>query len=347
MSPGSWWATVMVPWALESTAVALLLLAVLRLGRSWSPAYRVALSTLGLLKMVVPPALLPTGLWSLGVADGSGRVQPLGTPMAEGLIAKGWLDALAWTHLAGCLVALGFLLWRVGEIARLRGSGSAAGPRVRNAARRVAVRFGTVMPEIRESSGVSAPMVFGIWRPAVLLPPDLASRLSDAQLEALLAHELSHVRGGDLWLGWLRGLARCLWWFNPLGRLLGGHQIDACEERCDDRVMAGRFATAEGYARGLLVAAEREVRWRPSAPIVATSSWGLESRLRRLASARRRHDRRGWIAIMLLAVVAMPSAFLGRAASDWTTEVRFFHNTPLGEPMSSHAGHDHRHRHRH
>ena len=45
--------------------------------------------------------------------------------------------------------------------------------------------------------GAMEPGVFGIFRPILLWPEGLSSRLNDQQLEAIFAHELSHVRRHD------------------------------------------------------------------------------------------------------------------------------------------------------
>src|SRR4029453_17840144 len=60
------------------------------------------------------------------------------------------------------------------------------------------------------------PAVVGLWRPLVILPWDLVREKSLAELEPLLAHELLHIRRGDLWIGLLQTLAQIVWWFHPL-----------------------------------------------------------------------------------------------------------------------------------
>ena len=48
------------------------------------------------------------------------------------------------------------------------------------------------------SSAVDTPAVFGVWRPTVLLPLDLVRSMPLEALRPILAHELIHVRRGDL-----------------------------------------------------------------------------------------------------------------------------------------------------
>jgi beta-lactamase regulating signal transducer with metallopeptidase domain len=62
------------------------------------------------------------------------------------------------------------------------------------------------------------PAVFGLFRPTIVLPEVIAADRTTSELEPILAHELIHVRRGDLWVGCLQTLTGGLWWFHPLPR---------------------------------------------------------------------------------------------------------------------------------
>ncbi len=71
-------------------------------------------------------------------------------------------------------------------------------------------------PALRRSDVIVSPQVTGLWRPVVLLP---AEHTLDAHECAMaLAHELAHLRRGDLWLGWIPALAQRAFFFHPLAR---------------------------------------------------------------------------------------------------------------------------------
>ncbi len=60
------------------------------------------------------------------------------------------------------------------------------------------------------------PAVVGLFFPSILLPQFIVDRLNDVQLRALIAHEMIHIRRGDLIWALLQMIANCLWWFHPV-----------------------------------------------------------------------------------------------------------------------------------
>jgi len=68
-------------------------------------------------------------------------------------------------------------------------------------------------------SHVGTPALMGLLRPVILLP-EYAANMSDARLEYVILHELSHLRRGDGLVNALLLALRALYWFNPLVWLL-------------------------------------------------------------------------------------------------------------------------------
>jgi bla regulator protein BlaR1 len=95
------------------------------------------------------------------------------------------------------------------------------------------------------------PGVFGIFRPVLLLPKGIAGRLTQVQLEAIIAHELCHVRRRDNLTAMIHMLVEATYWFYPLVWWLGARLIDERECACDEEVLqTGRQAQA--YAESIL-----------------------------------------------------------------------------------------------
>src|SRR5262249_10986536 len=67
--------------------------------------------------------------------------------------------------------------------------------------------------ELRIVASGLAPGALGVWRPKVLLPDRLATELSEAELEAVLAHEIAHVRRHDNLLAVLAHAVVTAFWF--------------------------------------------------------------------------------------------------------------------------------------
>ncbi len=101
----------------------------------------------------------------------------------------------------------------------------------------------------REAVG---PAVIGLFRPTIILPRALVERKSAEELTPLLAHELVHVRRGDLWMGLLQTVAVGVWWFHPLVRLASRRLSREAERCCDEEVLAELGCEPAGYARSLL-----------------------------------------------------------------------------------------------
>ncbi|KQM11238.1 hypothetical protein AOA80_09590, partial [Methanomassiliicoccales archaeon RumEn M1] len=68
-------------------------------------------------------------------------------------------------------------------------------------------------PRLLVCQGLKAPMLAGLLRPAILLPP---GALSGEELGFSLLHELTHYRRRDVWLKTLVLWVNALHWFNPL-----------------------------------------------------------------------------------------------------------------------------------
>ena len=88
-------------------------------------------------------------------------------------------------------------------------------------------------PRLLQTGAVAAPCVAGLFRPVILLPLGLAGTLSPEELRLALAHEMAHVRRGDLALALVPALARALFFFHPIVWLACAEWGMAREEACD------------------------------------------------------------------------------------------------------------------
>jgi bla regulator protein blaR1 len=81
------------------------------------------------------------------------------------------------------------------------------------------------------------PGILGIVRPVLVWPAGISERLEDAHLEAVLAHELWHVRRRDNLAAALHMAVEAIFWFHPLVWWLGGRLIEERERACDEAVL--------------------------------------------------------------------------------------------------------------
>jgi uncharacterized protein (TIGR03435 family) len=81
------------------------------------------------------------------------------------------------------------------------------------------------------------PGIFGIARPVLLWPEGISERLADAHLEAIVAHELWHVRRRDNLAAAVHMVVEAIFWFYPLVWWLGSRLLDERERACDEEVL--------------------------------------------------------------------------------------------------------------
>ena len=147
------------------------------------------------------------------------------------------------------LLSLAASLFAVARIAR-RSPAIPEGP-VTELARRLQARVG-VRREVRLVRGGTGemPMSWGLFRPAILLPEG-AERWHAGRLEAVLLHELAHVRRRDCLTQMFAEVVRALHWMNPLAWLAVRRLRIEREHACDDAVVAAGARPSE-YAQELL-----------------------------------------------------------------------------------------------
>jgi hypothetical protein len=95
------------------------------------------------------------------------------------------------------------------------------------------------------------PGVFGIFRPILLLPDGITERLTPMQWQAILAHELCHVRRRDNLTAAIHMAIEAIFWFHPLVWWIGKRMVDERERACDEEVTLA-VGDPEAYAEGIL-----------------------------------------------------------------------------------------------
>jgi len=186
----------------------------------------------------------------------SARTAPFDRPtLAARTVRPGTIAAAVWI-----VVALGLLLSLVRSwlAARriVRHATPASGPEWSSALDDAATRIGlTDAPMLVCSPDISMPFVCGLLRPVVVLPPE-SDGWSAQRREAVLLHELAHVRRHDVLVHLSSRVISALYWFHPLV-WFAAHRLRAESERaCDDVALMGGAAPAD-YAEHVLDLASR------------------------------------------------------------------------------------------
>jgi len=152
------------------------------------------------------------------------------------------------------------------------------------------------------------PGVVGLFRAALLLPVGLESRLSKSQLEAVLAHELSHIRRRDNLTAAVHMLVEAVFWFHPMVWWVGRRLVDERERACDEMVV-GLGHDRATYAESILNVCEHYAATRLAcAPGISGSD--LKRRIieimRYPGMRRLRLDKKLLLTVTSLAALAVP-----------------------------------------
>jgi uncharacterized protein (TIGR03435 family) len=105
--------------------------------------------------------------------------------------------------------------------------------------------------DIRTSSGLLEPSIIGWFKPVLMLPSGIAEQLQPAELQAVITHELAHVKRRDNLVSALHMLVETIFWFHPLVWWIGARMLEERERACDETVLRSGAAPAD-YAEGIL-----------------------------------------------------------------------------------------------
>ncbi len=140
-------------------------------------------------------------------------------------------------------------------------------------------------------------------------------------LDPILAHELLHIRRGDLRTGTLQAIVQSLWWFHPAVWLSNRWLSREAERCCDEQVIAELGCTPGQYARSLLSVIECKHQLQPipvfpgMKPVEITAQ-----RMERIMSLKNGLKKRTplwcWLMIVAMAFIVLP----GAVAKPWSDE---------------------------
>lgn len=283
------WALIHALW--QCAAVAAAAWGGFRMLRDRGAQARYLLGCLALGLMLAAPVLTFAWLWEAplnslpGGADANPTLLIVGTmaPLGEtGL--RPWLPWViaAWT--AGvCVMTLrlaGGWLW----IQRLRWVHTdLAGPQWQTSLAELAQRLG-IRRSLRllQSGAVEVPMVLGWLRPVILVPVALFTAMEPRALEAILAHELAHIRRHDYFVNLLQSAVEVLLFFHPAVWWLSA-QVRAERENCCDDTAISLCGDPVFYARALAALEDLRPTLQPNPSLALAATGGtLMHRIRRI-----------------------------------------------------------------
>ena len=218
-----------------------------------------------------------------------------------------WL-VLVW--LAGALIlSLRFLGgWAAVQRLKLRRTGPAR-PDWQETIARLSSRLRLSRPvRLCESALVEVPTVIGWLRPVILVPVSIWTGLGAQQTEALLAHELAHIRRHDYLVNLLQVAVETLLFYHPAVWWVS-RRIRVEREHCCDDLAVAACGDVLGYARALTMLEQLRGRGSEQFAMAATGGGSLLKRIRRLVETPKAQSPRAssWLSglVVILAVLGI------------------------------------------
>lgn len=174
----------------------------------------------------------------VGAPEWPAVVQQIGQPFPESLLPAAVTAASLGPQHASILPELLLAIWACGFVVVLF-SWWQRWRSIRLAVRAAAplpLRLKTGLPVLSSPSALE-PGVFGIVRPVLLLPEGITDHLAPAHLDAVLAHELCHVRRRDNLAAAAHMVVEAIFWFHPLVWWIGTRLVEERERACDEEVL--------------------------------------------------------------------------------------------------------------
>jgi GWxTD domain-containing protein len=137
--------------------------------------------------------------------------------------------------------------------------------------------------KLLESLLVDTPVVLGHFRPVVLVPLGFLAGLPPDHVEAILLHELAHIRRSDYLLNICQRLIEGLLFYHPAVWWIS-HMVRAERENCCDDMVVDLQGDAHGYAVALTTLEQNrlEHEWPAHESSVAAAGGNLMKRIKRL-----------------------------------------------------------------
>lgn len=137
------------------------------------------------------------------------------------------------------------------------------------------------LPRVRLDAQAASPFLIGAWSPTLIMPTTLPAEIGETAREALLIHELAHIRRGDVLVRWLQNVARLIFFFWPPVWWLCRRLELYSEMACDQWAIKFSSVSPRLYAESLL-----EVAKGVRAHALSGQEVGFATRQTRLMGAR-------------------------------------------------------------
>lgn len=180
----------------------------------------------------------------------------------------------------------------------------------------------TQVVQIVQSGIVKVPMVVGHLKPLILIPVGLINGLSEKEVEAIICHELAHIKRRDYLVNILQSLMEIVFFFNPAVLWISKLIREERESCCDDMTISSTNDKVN-YISALISCQEFHIGNPQYAMAISGKNDHLVQRVKRMVSndsPSLNKIEKGILAVGLVAAVTLTAAFSGAAHPEKKTE---------------------------
>lgn len=185
------------------------------------------------------------------------------------------------------------------------------------------------------SKHIDTPMMIGFFKPIILLPIATMNHLSMQQFEAILLHELAHIRRNDYLLNLLQSIIDTILFFNPFTWWITKNIREEREKCCDEMVL--QLSDPFHYARALL-ALEEPLRSRAMVMTAVGKRSQLLYRIKNIMEMKnnRINLRQKLVALLVIAAATFSVAWLSPKETETHVQAKHLNNSfIMADPASA------------
>jgi uncharacterized protein (TIGR03435 family) len=257
-----------------------------------SSAARLRYAAASLIMLMMPIALIVTATWNVHSEPGRAAAAPrfsIQAPahMPEQAVYYAPTSSAPHAGISGwavCIWLIGVLLLSARAaggwmgVQELKRGASPADAELEDVVKRLQRRLRISAPvRLCTSAAVRVPTAIGWLRPYILLPVTALTGLSEAQIVAILTHELAHIRRNDYLVNILQTVIETVLFYHPAVWWVG-RQMRLEREHCCDDIAVAVCGSAFEYASAL--AEMEQIRDRIPTPALAATGGDLLGRIR-------------------------------------------------------------------
>jgi bla regulator protein blaR1 len=177
--------------------------------------------------------------------------------------------------------------------------------------------------QLLKSIHVDVPMTYGVWKPVILIPVGLFLQLSPVQLEAIIAHELAHIKRHDYLVNLIQSILEVVFFFHPIFWWINRTAKEQRENACDDLAISTGIAPKD-LAYGLANVLNHAKNPTPEIAMAAAKTKNPTlDRIKRIMGVKTSSTQPTTITSMTMMITLLLGATLMVGASDKPTSESF------------------------